>query len=248
MRRWLSTLFLATVLSGTCMPVCAQDAPYGRSVQHGPISEDLPNALAQVASLSNVPMIAELAQPLPEVQVAAGTGDVGYLLREIARQAPEYDWEAVGKVLHFYNKKLRRAKFNFLNLRFARFSMPANVSELKLTFPTREFGLLLQGYSGGGIATTGFGDVMLEKNLLQPAVLENVTGREILFRAANESPMFSTIIVFPNSDPTAKQMERDMNRNWFWQALTEEHPGHLYVQPPLAAPSDGQRGKEDLRH
>jgi hypothetical protein len=238
MRRRLFPLFLVLVFAGTRMPVCAQGAPYNRAVQHGPISEDLVNALAQVASLSNMPIIAELAQPLPEVQVAAGTEDVGDLLREIARQAPGYDWEAVGRVVHFYNKKLRRAKFNFLNLRFARFSMPANLSELKLTFPTREFGLLLQGYSGGGIVTTGFGDAMLERDLLRPAVLENVTGREILFRAANESSTFFTVIVFPNADPTMKQMERDMNRNWFWQALTEEHLGHLYVQAPLAAPCD----------
>jgi len=219
------------------VPLCAQDAVFSGPVQHGPISEDLANVLARVALLYRVPMVAELAQPLPRIQIAAGAEGVGRLLREIERQAPGYEWEAAGRVLHFYSKRLRAARFNFLNLRFARFSMPPNLSELKLTFPAREYGLLLQGYSGGGIVTTGFGDAMLERDLLQPAVLENVTGREILFRAADESPKFLTVIVFPNDDPTKKEMERDMNRNWFWQSLEEERPGRFYVQPSLPAPS-----------
>jgi len=231
MRTRMKSFFLVLAFSVCGAPTCAQGSPVDGAVHHEKITGDLANALARVAWLCHVPVIAELAQPLPNIQIAEGTEDAKDLLKEVARQAPDYKWDATGKVIFFYNKKLREAKFNFLNLRFPRFSMPVNLSELKLTFPTREYGLLLQGYSGGGIVTTGFGDAMLEKDLLQPAILKNVTGREILLQAANESPTFFTVIVFPNAEPTKKQVERDMNRNWFWQALKDEHLKPLYVQP-----------------
>jgi hypothetical protein len=236
MRTRMKSFFLVLAFSVCGAPTCAQGSPVDGAVHHEKITGDLANALARVAWLCHVPVIAELAQPLPNIQIAEGTEDAKDLLKEVARQAPDYKWDATGKVIFFYNKKLREAKFNFLNLRFPRFSMPVNLSELKLTFPTREYGLLLQGYSGGGIVTTGFGDAMLEKDLLQPAILKNVTGREILLQAANESPTFFTVIVFPNAEPTKKQVERDMNRNWFWQALKDEHLKPLYVQPVETGP------------
>lgn len=232
MRTRFCSFLLGLILAWTCLPSCAQGGPLDTEVRHQPISADLANALAQVAWISHLPMIAELAQPLPKIQIAGGSHDPKFLLREIARQAPEYEWHASGKAILFYNKGLREAKFNFLNLRFPRFSMPANLSDLKLTFPEREYGLLLQGYSGGGIVVTGFGDALLAKDPLQPATLENATGREILLRAANENPTFFTVIVFPNAEPTKKQMERDINRNWFWEALKGPLPAPLYVQPP----------------
>jgi hypothetical protein len=218
-------------LAGTHLPGNAQGDPFSEVIKCESKSADLANTLAQVAWLSHLPMIAELAQPLPRIEIAEGTYVAKDLLQEIARQAPDYQWAAEGKVVHFYNRKLSGAKFNFLNLRLPRFAMPSNLSEFKLTFPEREFGLL-QGYSGGGLVTIGFGDTMLEKDLLQPVTLENVTGREILVRAANESPTFLTIIAFPNADPTQNEMEQDMNRNWFWQSFKEQRLKPLYVQPP----------------
>jgi hypothetical protein len=232
MKMQLQTLLLAIVLLGSCSSGRGQGDPLAELVRCQSISSDLANTLAQVAWLSQLTMIAELAQPLPKVEVAGGAYVVKDLLQSIARQAPEYEWRTEGKVIHFYSRQLKDAKFNFLNLRFSRFVMPPNLSELKLTFPTLEYGLL-QGLSGGGMIIDGFGDVTLEKNSLRPATIENVTGREILIRAANESSTFFTVIVFPNSDPTRKQMELDINRNWFWQALKGQGAGPLYVQPPI---------------
>jgi hypothetical protein len=143
-------------------------------------------------------------------------------------------------VIHFYNTKLIGAEFNFLNLKFRQFVMPSNLSELQLTLPSREFGLL-QGYAGSGIVITGFGNATLEKDLLHASPLENITGREILLRAANESPTFLTIIVFPNTDPTGGEVEQDMNRNWFWRALKEQRLAELYVQPVKS----GDRSNQD---
>jgi hypothetical protein len=233
MRVQLQTFLLVLVLAGACSRSNAQAAIFSTVVRHQSISTDLANALGQIAWLSDLPMVAELAKPLPRIQIAEGMHSVEYLLLEIVRQAPENEWERAGRVIYFHNKKLKYAKFNFLNLRFPRFAMPNNVSEIKLTFPQREYGLL-QGYSGGGIVTTGFGDARLQKDLLQPATLVNVTGREILLQVANESPTFFTVIVFPNAEPTKKQMEQEMNRNWFWQALKDEHLDTLYVQPSMS--------------
>lgn len=196
------------------------------------MSTNLADALYQVAWLAHVPLIAELAQPLPSVEISQGTYIVKDLLQTLARQAPAYEWRSEGKAVHFYNSRLAAAKFNFLNLRFPRFTMPGNLSDLKLTFPTREYALL-QGSTGESIIIEGFGDPLLERNTLSAAVLENITGREILFRAANERPTFVSIVVFPNDDPTKKQVEVDMNRNWFWRALSSPRPVPFYVDPPV---------------
>lgn len=80
---------------------------------------------------------------------------------------------------------------------------------------------------------TGFGDANLEKDTLEPGTLKNVTGRDILLRAANERPTFLSIVVFPTAEPTKKQMEKDINRNWFWEALKEKTLGPLYIQLPV---------------
>ncbi len=115
-------------------------------------------------------MLAEIAQPLPKVEIARGTYVIKDLLQELVRQAP-VSWDVEGRVIYFYNQKLRESKNNFLNLKFPQFAMPDNVSELKLTFPQREHGLL-QGSSNTGILITGFGDPALAKDLLDPATLE----------------------------------------------------------------------------
>ena len=228
----LRTFALATlVLAGTCLSSRAQSGPLTEAIRHESISGDLANALAQIACLSHLPLIAELAQPLPGIQIAEGSHSAQYLLQEVVRQAPGYQWGVEGKVVDFYSRRLRRARFNFLNLKFPRFPMPPNLSELKLTFPTLELGLL-DGVSGGGIAISGFGDAYLRENALQQVSLENVTGREILLRAANQSPTFFSMIVFPNPEPTKTQAKQEVNTNWFWQSFKEPFT-MLYVQKPL---------------
>jgi hypothetical protein len=222
---------LALILIGLPLSSNLQVDAYNKVVVTEPISADLADTLARVAWLSKLPMIAELAQPLPKIEIASGTYVLKDLLQGLVGQAPDYQWEIKGKVIHFYSRKLKEAKFNFLNLRFFHFAMPSNLSELKLTLPQHE-NALLQGSADTGILITGFRDLALAKDQLEPAIFENISGREVLLQAANERPTFFTIVVFPNSDPTKKEMERDINRNWFWQALSGQIPGPLYVQPP----------------
>jgi hypothetical protein len=122
-----------------------------------------------------------------------------------------------GKAVHFYNKKLREAGSNFLNLRFPRFVVPADLSELKLRFPGQAIGLA-EGYSGAGWATTGFGDTLLEKEKLQEVALEDVTPLEVLVRLANESPTFYTLLVFSSATPTKAEAKQVV---WQWGSLKE---------------------------
>jgi hypothetical protein len=224
-------LFLMTL--GLCSSRYVQASDLADMVTHGEISGDLANALAKFAWESKVPVIAELAQPLPKIQVAAGTHSVQYLLRELERQAPGYRFELNGKAVHFYNQALKRAKFNFLGLRFPRYLMPPNLSELKLTFPGLAIGLL-SGRASGGYTIFGFGDAEFAKERLRKTTLENITGREILLRVANEAPTFFSIVVFPDTHPTKKQAEY-VGMNWFWQSFREPMKP-LYVQPaPIQA-------------
>src|ERR1700688_2118454 len=180
-----------------------------QTIKCGPITTDLANALVRVALLSRVPIIAELSQALPAVDVSRGTYIVKDLLDGIARQSPGYEWRFEGKAVHFYSRRTKDAKSNFLNLRFPEFIMPGSLSDLKLMFPGREYALF-EGSPGGSMIIEGFGDPVLKGDTLQTTPLENVTGREILFRAADERPTFATVLIFPNDEPTKKQVEMDM--------------------------------------
>jgi hypothetical protein len=229
------TAVLAIFVSGV-LGASDRDA-LNQAIKCDPITTDLANALVRVALLSHVPIIAELAQPVPAVDLSQGTYIVKDLLDGIARQSPGYEWRVEGRAVHFYSRRTKDAKSNFLNLRFPEFTMPGSLSDLKLMFPGREYALF-EGSPGGSMIIEGFGDPVLKGDTLQATPLENVTGREILFRAANERPTFATVLIFPNDDPTKKQVEMDMNRNWFWQALSAPSPAPLYVDPP----KDGRAG------
>lgn len=211
-------VMLFALALGLCRLGVAQSNT-SKMVGHGQLSGNLADALAQIAWISHTPMLAELAQPLPKIQIHEGSHSVQALLQETIRQAPGYQWEVDGEVIHFYHRKLAQAQFNFLKLKFPHYLMPPNLSELKLTFPTLEIGLL-RGSSERGYAISGFGDKTFEKEPLQQVTLENVSAREILLRAANERPSFFTVIVFPNSQPTKVQAER-VGTNWFWQSFKE---------------------------
>jgi hypothetical protein len=119
-----------------------------------------------------------------------------------------------------YNKKLRQARFNFLNLKFSRYVFPPDLSELKLRFPTQAEGLL-EGYSGAGWMTIGgFGDKLLEKEKLQQIALENVTPFEVLVHIASDSPSFYTMLVFPSAAPTKNDAKKRVV--WQWGSLNEK--------------------------
>jgi hypothetical protein len=233
MTRLCSLLLAATFLSyawaigqGQARP---QPPPQPPPPQYGQPPADLANALVQMARASHVPIIAELVWPLPKIPTAEGKPLNPGTLNELVKQAPGYEWKMEGKAIHFYNKKLRNARFNFLNLKFPRFTIPPDLSDLKLWLPGRAEGLL-EGYTGEGGATSGFGDTLLGKQKLQRVTLENVTPLEVLVHVANESPTFYTVLVFPSAAPTKDEAEKRVV--WQWGSLNEKLQP-VYTQPPL---------------
>jgi hypothetical protein len=184
-----------------------------------------------MARAAHIPLIAELVWPLPTIPTAEGVPLTPDKLNELVKQSPGYEWKMEGKAVHFYNKKLRQARFNFLNFKIPRFTIPPDISTLELWFPGQAEGLL-QGYTAQGGATTGWGDALLEKEKLQRDTLENDTPLEVLIHVANESPTFYVAIVFPRVPPT-KDAAIEMKQGvvWQWGSLNEKLRA-VGVQPP----------------
>jgi hypothetical protein len=108
------------------------------ALKHGEIRGNLAEALTQFAYSTKTPTIGELAQPLASIHVPEGVHSPEDMVRELARQAPGYRWESRGKVMLFYREDLERNALNILNLKFERFTMPNNVSQLKYALPNME--------------------------------------------------------------------------------------------------------------
>ena len=234
MRRLFSFLLIATLLSSAGV-AGAQGQP---SAHHPPPQgpnfppKDLANALVQMARAAHLPLIAELVWPLPTIPTAEGVPLTPDRLNDLVKQSPGYEWKMEGKAVHFYNKKLRDAQFNFLNLKFRRFAVLPDLSQLILWLPVEAKGLL-EGYSGVGGATSGWGNSELEKEKLQPDTLENVTPLEVLIRVANESPTFYTVLVFPSIAPTKNEADKQVA--WQWGSLNEKLRA-VDMQPSPAKP------------
>jgi hypothetical protein len=227
----LSARIVGLLVLGSCF-ASAQTKPPQPAPEYGQPPADLANALVQMAKNSHVPLIAELVWPLPNVSPPGGTPANEEALNRLVQAAPGYDWKFEGKALHFYNKRLHDAKFNFLNCKFPRFTIPPNLSDLKLWFPPRSIGLL-EGYTGEGGAISGFRDESLGKQSLQRAVLENVTPLQVLFHVADESPTFYTVLVFPSAHPSRSDAENRVN--WQWGSLSEPQKP-IYAQPSPRKP------------
>ena len=205
----------------------ATEAGNESHVQARATSQDLANALVQMARATRTPLIAELAWPLPHVS-ADNLSMNPDGLNALLKQAPGYEWRIDGKVVHFYDLRLRTAKYNFLNRTFPQFTVPSNLSDFKLWFPGRAIGLM-QGYTSEGGMTTGFGDAELKKDALRTTTLRDVTPLQVLEDVAGQSPTFYTVLVFPSSRPSRHQAATDTV--WQWGSLREAaHP--IYTQPP----------------
>jgi hypothetical protein len=233
--QWFRFLACAAFIIGAqCLSVSAQGSPPTTTVHHGKISADLANALAQLSYAARLPMVGELSQPLPKISIPEGSDPLGSLLNEIVHQASGYKWELRGSVVHFYNERLHQANFNPLSRKFPKFVMPENVSELTYKLPNLE-ATVLEDKPAQGVIMTGFAERSLEKDALQSSVLEEITGREILFRAMQERPTFSVLVIFLSEKPTKAQA---LKAEWFWQSFRSDlHP--VYADVPQEWPLRG---------
>jgi hypothetical protein len=211
--RALLCVGLVTTFVSTSARIVVTSDVSKTALKHGEIRGNLAEALTQFAYSTKTPTIGELAQPLASIHVPEGVHSPEDMVRELARQAPGYRWESRGKVIFFYREDLERNALNILNLKFERFTMPNNVSQLKYALPNMETALL-DRTSEKGILLTGFGDTELEKDTLKGEVMEGVNGREILVRAANQNPTFSVILVYAKGTLRTKSASKEVE--WLW--------------------------------
>ena len=200
-------------------------------VAHQAKSGDLVDLLTFVATQFHVPVIGELAQPLPKnLNIPPGTHTARELFDLIFKKANRNTWDAAGNVAHVYDKSLLKSPKNFLNARLKSFQMPGSVGELERSLPA----VLpdINGVMHEGIATTGLTDPYLSKITLPSKTVHNVTAREILFQAAQASSNFYSIIVFPNARPRTQADYDSAYGNWLWRALDSKGADKVYVQNP----------------
>jgi hypothetical protein len=221
MPRLASFLLAAMLFSCPCAPAQGQPSSQRRPPQ-GPNlpPKDLANALVQMARAAHVALIAELVLPLPKIPTAEGVPLTPERLNELVKESPGYEWKMEGKAVHFYYKKLRQARFNFLNLKISPYTIPPDVGTLQLWFPGQSHGLL-EGYSAQGGATTGWSDPLLGREKLQQVTLHNATPLDVLVHVANESPTFYVVLAFPRVPPTKDAAIKQVVV-WQWGSLNEK--------------------------
>jgi hypothetical protein len=195
---------------------------FGVAVEHPEFRGDFVNLLLAVARTYRIPLIAELSEPLPkDITIPSGTHNASQILDILMQTVHGYSWQQVGAVARIYQADLATAPGNFLNYKVKKFQFPQTVSDLKLILPNI-LSSVTQSTPGSGGVVTGFRSKELSGDKLPPKVLRNTTGREILLQAANLSPHFAAVIVFPSPHPKRQgQSDRDYaTRNWFWASLS----------------------------
>ena len=179
----------------------------------------LDEILVVVSKEFKLPMIIELAQPMPDdVRVGAGTFTARDLLDKVCEKNSVCRWDLKGQVVLVYDDSVRKAARNFLNWRLEEFKMPGNVADLDLRL-RGQLNSIKSGVKGKGGLVQGIRSDELSKLTLSTRILRNTTAREILWNALQESRRFTTIIVFPSRNPT-KNDELDLAfRDWRWVAI-----------------------------
>lgn len=229
-----SRILTACVTGLVTLSPCLAQSGLDSAMDHEKLSGNMPEMLRFIAQRYHLPLVAELCQPLPNhFSIPEERDTARELLFKMTAQAPAYQFDTLrGDGVHFYCTEVLHAGANFLNLTFQQFTMPSNVSELKLFLPAKLNGLR-NGLDGSGLVTSGFGVPELQKQRLSPEELKNVSGRDILMRAAEETRGFYTIVVFPSSSLPSDVFANYAFQHWFWGPLgtvPEEEP--IYVQPP----------------
>jgi len=192
-----------------------------RSETHREMRGTLINALVFVSGQFHIPIIGELVAPLDhELIIPSGTHSARQLLDQLVAQSRDYDWTVHSGVVHFYEKSILSAQGNFLNQKLRAFKMPPNVSDLKLILRER-LSNAAKGLTGAAISYMGSPE--LRGETIAPKRLENVTGRKILLTAAELTPKFTSIVVFPKRQPKGSEDIDYSARNWFWLPVSGEN-------------------------
>jgi hypothetical protein len=129
----------------------------------------------------------------------------------------------------FYDIRLRYAPGNFFNANIPWFVMPGDLAELVL-----ELNQAMGTEPGTARVMAGVPQKSLRiVKLRKGGVLTNVTGREVLVRAAKESNNLFSVVLFPTANPTTQKHIDQAHNNWFIRTIDElpQHPTRLRGVP-----------------
>lgn len=207
---------------------------YGASRIDLPVQErlDVPETVASsfvrltdfagfIATSFKVPLLVEVAYPLPDLTIPAGKFSARQLLDQAVRQLHSYGWQDDRGVAHLYEKDVIASRRNLLNVRIHRFWFPDNVAEFDYYFRPCIYGTT-QGYDCIGGAFSGIKPPDLKKEQLPKLeAFKDVPARSILLRALQANGHFYVVIVF--------EKKRDLMglfplRSWNMRSLVPDEP------------------------
>jgi TonB family protein len=197
---------------------------------HGAITGDLAEALGAIAVQMRVPIVAELALPLPNgFNVPDGDETAEKLLNSIIAASPGYSWKWVGRIAHIYNRRLLTAPSNFLNFDLESLLLPSNVAEFSVTvrnalwqcsIPKRIADHRQCPAPIGGVIG-GLWPTALEPLRLTPKRIGATSARQVMLEVANDSGRFYSIVVFPRPNARTPQDAEFAFYHWAWHPLSD---------------------------
>ncbi len=190
------------------------DTPGEIRVIHAPLKQ----ALKQIAKTYGVPIFAELASPEPELDIPKETTTARRLLDGLALLYPQYKWTVHGSIVYFYDDAVRDEPGNFLNAKLKSFTISGTIADVDLRLKS-EVNKVRLGINTPGGLIVGLSPIALRKGHLPKVLLENVTGREIMFRLAEIAPEFYTAISFPRGRPLTEADIQEAFAGWVWDGI-----------------------------
>jgi hypothetical protein len=180
---------------------------------------DLRDLLVQTANEFRLPMVMELAQPLPEgLRLRGGERTPRQTLDLLVAQCPEYIWQQHKNVVYFYHKGLKNSSNNFLNWKISSIRISNSVADIEMRLRA-EINKSKQQVRGTGGLSVGLYSTDLSKHQLPGQTLRDVTVREVILKVAQLDQAFYSLIIFGSSEPrTDADLDLALSQ-WRWRAL-----------------------------
>lgn len=198
--------------------VCSQSGQQNNQV----ISGDMAEVLATFATKCHVPMLLELAEPVPkQIEASISNCDSTRFLSSVLTHHPDQSFEVKGRVLHVFDKNLQKEKNNFLNWKFDKFTLPENVAEFENILGAKLEAKREGVNTKGGVINGLYPDDLAKRTLPSNTYIHKTT-REILLDVENIDGSFMTSVIFPKDKRlSSADVSRAFSR-WQWTSILPE--------------------------
>lgn len=190
------TAILVTALLFSQMVAAQRRPSVGKfySAKQLELNSDLRQALTIISETFEIPVLAELAVPLPQIVLPRQSITLPRAITEIEMQAHDYRCRIDRGVLHCFCRNLLRAPGNFLSHRLLRFNMPADAAQLRAD---------IEGALQAAEPTIHLPSPKLDGQdvALAGGTVEMIDIREVLVLALSSSRSTSMLITFPSRNP-----------------------------------------------